>query len=68
MSEYLEIIEADKAYLEKVGMRDVLEEFLADALKSNPANIYEYMMTWATKRQASSTALPNDVVQSCGEK
>ncbi|AIN99284.1 hypothetical protein LPMP_261720 [Leishmania panamensis] len=61
MSAYHEIIEADKVYLEEVGMRDILQQFVADAMESHPVNVYEYMITWATKRQASSIPSPKGV-------
>ncbi|KAG5476759.1 hypothetical protein CUR178_03933 [Leishmania enriettii] len=69
MSQYDEIMEADKIYLEKVGMQDVLQQFVADTMETRPDNIYEYMMTWATRRRAPSAALPKgaDVDRNVGE-
>ncbi|GET89539.1 hypothetical protein, conserved [Leishmania tarentolae] len=60
MNQYNEIIEADKAYLEEVGMRTILQQFVADAMESRPGNVYEYMMMWAKKTQDLSIALPKD--------
>ncbi|CAJ1027237.1 hypothetical protein, conserved [Leishmania lindenbergi] len=68
MSAYNKIIEADKVYLEEVGMRDILQQFVADAMESHPINVYEYMITWATKRQASSIPSPKGVAHSDDEE
>ncbi|CBZ27997.1 conserved hypothetical protein [Leishmania mexicana MHOM/GT/2001/U1103] len=68
MNQYQEIIEADKAYLEEVGMRDILQQLVADVMESRPSNVYEYMITWATKIQASSISLLKGVGDSSEEE
>ncbi|KAG5476203.1 hypothetical protein LSCM4_05163 [Leishmania orientalis] len=65
MNQYDEIMEADKVYLEKVGMQDVLQQFVADTMETHPDNIYEYMMTWATRRRTPSVALPKGADVNC---
>ncbi|KAG5476477.1 hypothetical protein LSCM1_04184 [Leishmania martiniquensis] len=65
MSHYDKIIEEDKLYLEKVGMHSILRQFAIDAMESRPANIYEYMMTWATRRRMSSTGFPKVTDDKC---
>ncbi|KAG5499623.1 hypothetical protein JIQ42_05098 [Leishmania sp. Namibia] len=69
MNQYDEIMEADKIYLEKVGMQEVLQQFVADTMETHPDNIYEYMMTWATMRRTPSAALAKraDVNRDVGE-
>ncbi|CAC9497135.1 conserved hypothetical protein [Leishmania infantum JPCM5] len=68
MNQYHEIIEADKAYLEEVGMRNILQQFVADAMESRPGNVYVYMITWATKIQASSISLLKGIEHSNEEE
>ncbi|CAG9576500.1 conserved hypothetical protein [Leishmania major strain Friedlin] len=68
MNQCHEIIEADKAYLEEVGMRNILQQFVADAMESRPGNVYEYMMTWATKVQESSISLLKGIGHSSEEE
>ncbi|KAK7194370.1 hypothetical protein NESM_000352900 [Novymonas esmeraldas] len=67
MSQHHEIIEADKVYLEEVGMRGILQQFVADAMESHPINVYEYMMTWAAARRGSAVS-PKGAAQAGAEE
>lgn len=63
MSEYHEVIEEDKAYLEEVGMRSLLQQFVADAMEDHPENVYEYMASWAAKKGAEQAVQSGDGAQ-----
>jgi hypothetical protein len=66
MSEYHEILEADRAYLHEVEMRTILQEFVADAMEDRPANVYEYMASWARKKQAHYHTANEEAVEDAG--
>lgn len=68
MSEYHEIIEEDKAYLQEVGMRSILQEFVADSMEDHPENVYEYMAAWATKKTASHHAAAEKAEDDAGDE
>lgn len=67
MSEYHEVLEEDKAYLEEVGMRTLLQQFVADAMEDHPANVYEYMALWAAKKAASESAADEGAADNAAE-
>ncbi|KPA81951.1 hypothetical protein ABB37_03141 [Leptomonas pyrrhocoris] len=66
MNDFHKILEEDKAYLEKVGMRSILQEFVTDTMEDHPANVYEYMAAWATKKAVHRHATKEETVGEAG--
>lgn len=67
MSDYHQILEEDKVYLNEVGMRSILQEFVADAMGERPADVYEYMAAWAEKKEANRHNAKEEVAEEAGE-
>ncbi|KPI88623.1 hypothetical protein ABL78_2291 [Leptomonas seymouri] len=63
MSEFQEILEEDKAYLERIDMRSILQGLVADAMTDRPIDVFEYMGSWAAGKMASRLAANGEVAE-----
>ncbi|RNE96777.1 hypothetical protein TraAM80_09685 [Trypanosoma rangeli] len=46
----LEYSEEQREYLERVGMRDLLETFVAEVVRQKPHDVYDFLYGWASAR------------------
>ncbi|KAH9577759.1 hypothetical protein LSM04_002780 [Trypanosoma melophagium] len=46
----LDYSEENREFLERVGVRELLECFVAEAVRQKPHNIYAFMQSWANAR------------------
>lgn len=60
MSFGLEYSEGQRDYLERIGVGPLLEDFVADAVREKPNDVYEFLRQWATARCAKATAATHE--------
>ncbi|ORC92886.1 uncharacterized protein TM35_000022120 [Trypanosoma theileri] len=46
----LDYSEENREFLERVGVRELLESFVAEAVRQKPHNLYAFMQSWANAR------------------
>ncbi|ESL06637.1 hypothetical protein TRSC58_05686 [Trypanosoma rangeli SC58] len=53
----LEYSEEQREYLERVGMRDLLETFVAEVVRQKPHDLYDFLHRWASARCSTTESV-----------